>query len=63
MSHGADPLKTRYRAEHETSPMHKAIEMGNITFMRRFTEIFAKELKLNRVKLQSDCNGATPLLR
>lgn len=63
MLHGADPFKTCHRGDNETTPLHKAIDFGNLRFVRRFTESFAQSSKAQRASLQADCNGVTPLLR
>lgn len=63
MQHGADPLKTCHRGDDETTPLHKAIEMGTVRFVRRFTKTFASGLTTQRTSLQAACNGVTPLLR
>ena len=63
MRHGADALKTCHRGDSETTPLHKAIDLDNLQFVRRFTQIFAQGPKTQRGSLQADCNGVTPLLR
>lgn len=63
MLHGADPFKTCHRGDMETTPLHKAIEMGNIRFVRRCTKTFASGLTTQRPSLQAACNAVTPLLR
>ena len=62
MLHGADSFKTCHRGEDETTPLHKAIDLGNLHFVRRFTESFAQSSKAQRASLQADCKGVTPLL-
>ena len=63
MQHGADPLTTCHRAEDETTPVHKAFDLGNVAFVKRFTELYARSLKEGRITLQTACNGVVPLLR
>ena len=63
MLHGADPFKTCHRGDNETTPLHKAIELGNLRFVRRFAEAVAQGQKAQTASLQADCNGVTPLLR
>ena len=63
MLHGADPFKTCHRGDRETTPLHKAIDMGNLPFVSRFTETFAQDPKTQGASLQAGCNGVTPLLR
>ena len=61
--HGADPFKTCHRGDDETTPLHKAIDLGNLHFVRHFTETFVQGPKVQAASLQADCNGVTPLLR
>ena len=63
MLHGADPFKTCHRGANETTPLHKAIELGNLRVVRRSAAALAQGQKAQTASLQADCNGVTPLLQ
>ena len=62
--HG-DALKKIFTGSHETTALHKAIEMGNLAFVKRFTELRNEDAKTKHVTsdiLNTSCNGVTPLV-
>ena len=62
MLKGADPLKTCHRFEDQTTPLHKAIQMGDDRFVKSFVDVIEKDLRRKQAMLQTTCNGVTPLL-
>ncbi len=62
----ADALKTMSKGKHLTTPLHKAIDMGSMKFVKRFAQSWREDARAKRIvsgSLDADCNGVTPLLR
>ena len=62
----ADALKTVFRGPDTTTALHKAIEMGSLKFVKRFTELwrlYAGAQSVHPVTMDIECNGVTPLLK
>ncbi|KAL0051118.1 hypothetical protein WJX82_002309 [Trebouxia sp. C0006] len=62
----ANALKTILKDMEETTPLHKAIDMGNIKFVKRFAELWQEGVKAKRIAataMDTACSNVTPLLR
>lgn len=62
----ANALKTICKGKDETTPLHKAIDIGNTRFVKHFAELWQEDVKAKRVMataLDTACNNVTPLLR
>ena len=62
----ANALKTIFKDMEETTPLHKAIDMGNIKFVKRFAELWQEGVKAKRIAataMDTACSNVTPLLR